>query len=426
VSGPRIGFAGMTHLGLVSAVAAAARGFEVVAFDADADHIARLQRHQLAVAEPDLPEQLEKHHRHIAFTATPSELGRCGIVYVAPDVATDDAGHSELRPVRALIATVAAVLDAEATLVVLSQVPPGFTRSLPAPTRRFCQVETLVFGDAIRRAVSPERFIVGCADPSAALPAALDEFLAAFGCPIVKMGYESAELAKIAINVCLVASISAANTLAELCEHLGADWAEIEPALRLDRRIGAHAYLSPGLGIAGGNLERDLATVCDLADALGTDAGVVRAWTENSRHRRDWALGQLHDRVLGERPDAVIALLGLAYKADTASTRNSPALALLAALTPFAVRAWDPVVSTSVGRHPRLVQAASALDACAGADTLVIMTPWAEFRRLSPAAIAGRLRGRVVVDPYGVLAPDACRAAGLEHVRLGSPRPPRP
>ncbi|PYM80615.1 MAG: GDP-mannose dehydrogenase [Candidatus Rokuibacteriota bacterium] len=384
----RVGFAGLTHLGLVSAAAAADRGFDVVGFDADAAQVERLQRQELPVTEPGLPELLGKHRAAITFTARAEELATCALAYVAPDVATDDLGQSDLVPLRALIATIAAVLPADTP-----------------------------------RALSPERFIVGCADPAAALPAALGEYLAAFGCPILRMGYESAELAKIAINVCLVASISAANTLAELCERIGADWAEIVPALRLDRRIGAHAYLGPGLGIAGGNLERDLATVSRLADTHGTDAGVVRAWLANSRHRRDWALAQLHERVLEGHPDAVVALLGLSYKADTASTKNSPALALLAALTPFAVRAYDPVVATRAVSHERLVQAASALEACAGADGLAIMTPWTEFRTLAPAAIAQRLRGRVVIDPYGVLATDACRAAGLEHVRLGSPLP---
>ena len=106
------------------------------------------------------------------------------------------------------------------------------------------------------------------------------------------MRFESAELCKIAINCCLVSSISVANTLAELCEGIGADWSEIVPALKLDRRIGAYAYLAPGLGIAGGNLERDLATVVRLADGIGSDAGVVKAWVANSRHRK--TLGGRH------------------------------------------------------------------------------------------------------------------------------------
>src|SRR5208282_3885562 len=133
------------------------------------------------------------------------------------------------------------------------QVPPGFTRGVArVPHERLIyQVETLIFGRAVERALHPERFIVGCADPARPLPPAFAAFLASFGCPILPMRYESAELCKISINFFLVASISAANSLAELSEHIGAEWSEIMPALRLDKRIGPHAYIAPGLGIAG-------------------------------------------------------------------------------------------------------------------------------------------------------------------------------
>ena len=421
---PVIAFAGLTHLGLVSAAAAAARGFEVVAFDPDAARVASIARGDLPVVEPDLPELLDKHRDRLICTADPAALGRCDVAYVAPDVPTDDASASDLGPVRALVDVVDRALTSEAVLVVLSQVPPGFTRSLPRPAeRRFYQVETLIFGRAVDRALHPERFIVGCADPSVPLPRAFAAYLGAFGCPLLPMRYESAELAKISINVCLVASISAANTLAELCEATGADWSEIVPALKLDRRIGPDAYLVPGLGIAGGNLERDLATVSRLADQHGTDAGVVRAWLANSRYRRDWVLREVHARILARISDPTLAVLGLAYKENTASTKNSPSLALLAAVAPFRVRVYDPSVTPRPEFHPRLEAAVSPLDACVGADALVIMTPWSEFRALRPEAVAARLRGRTVIDPYGVLDPATCRAAELDHVVLGTPVP---
>jgi UDPglucose 6-dehydrogenase len=392
----------------------------VVGYDADGDVIEGLRRAEPPVAEPGLPDVLRRHASHANYTANIADLSQCDLVYIASDVPTDDSGASDLAGIRRLIEAVSGALARGAVLVVLCQVPPGFTRALAVPGERlFYQVETLVFGQAVERAMHPERIILGCADPSAAVPAALEKFLSAFACPILPMRYESAELAKIAINCCLVSSVSVANTLAELCERLGAEWSEIVPALKLDRRIGQHAYLVPGLGIAGGNLERDLATVCSLADAHGSDAGVVRAWIANSRHRRDWVLQTLHGAVLSREEDPVIAVLGLAYKQDTHSIKNSPSLALLAHLAPFRVRVFDPVVAASAISNLRCHAASSELDACEGADALAIMTPWARFGKLDPVQIAGRLRGKLVLDPYAVLEAAACRAAGLEYHTVG-------
>jgi len=322
------------------------------------------------------------------------------------------------------VAVVEEVLRDDAVLVMLSQVPPGFTRGLGrARARLYYQVETLIFGLAVERALNPERFIVGCADPARPLPTAYGAVLDAFDCPILPMRYESAELAKISINCCLVASISVANTLAEICEKIGADWSEIVPALKLDRRIGQHAYLTPGLGIAGGNLERDLATVRRQADARGTDAGVVRAWVANSRYRKDWALRLLHETVVATVTSPVIGVLGLAYKENTHSTKNSPSIALIESLGPFALRVHDPVVPASAAPHPAARGCATAMEVCAGADALLVMTPWDDYRALDPAAIATAMRGRVVIDPYAVLNEAACRDAGLAYWRLGATQP---
>jgi UDPglucose 6-dehydrogenase len=417
---PVIGFAGMTHLGLVSAVSASEKGFSLVCFDPDAARIAALRKGDLPVSEPQLDELVAKNAAHLRFTAEPADLKACDVVYVAPDVATDDRGQSDLRTIDALLDTVFAAARTDAVIVVLSQVPPGYTRRKQREGRLlYYQVETLIFGRAVERALHPERYIVGCADPTQPLPTAFRIFLETHGCPILPMRFESAELAKISINMCLVASVTTANTLAELCEKIGADWSEIVPALKLDKRIGPYSYLAPGLGIAGGNLERDLATVCNFADQYGTDANMVRAWIGNSQYRRDWALRILHREVLSKTADPVVAVLGLAYKQDTHSIKNSPSIALLSSLLPFHVRLFDPLVPASAAPNPHKSGAANELEACDGADVLVIMTPWGQFRSLDPAAIASRLRRKIVLDPYAVLDRVACRAAGLEYHSLG-------
>lgn len=410
-----IGVAGMTHLGLVTATAFAAAGFETVCYDADAGLVARLAIGDLPVVEPGLADTLRANGERQRFTADIAALRACDVVVVAPDVPTDAQARSDLSGVRALALHVFAEMAPDAILVVLCQIPPGFTRGLGLPASRvFYQVETLVFGEALARARNPERFIVGAADPDAVLPPSYAELLAAFGCPVLKMRYESAELAKIAINFCLVASVSVANTLGELAEKIGADWHEIVPALRLDKRIGPHAYLSPGLGIAGGNLERDLETVAGLAAAKGSDAGIVAAWRANSRRRRDWVYDRMPEDL---RTRGTVGILGLSYKENTASTRNAPSLALVARLGVTRVRVHDPAAD------PACVAGATVCDdpyaVADGAEALAIMTPWPVYRTLHPQALAARMLGRLLFDPYGVIDAKAAAAAGFIHHRLG-------
>jgi UDPglucose 6-dehydrogenase len=422
-----IGFTGLSHLGILSSIAAASKGFEVVAHDPDAALCTALAAGKLPFFEPGLAELLQAARGRITFTADAGELARCQVVYFSQDVPTDQDNQSDLSAFPRRIEEAARHLCPGSSLVVLSQVPPGFTRSIAAGLAEsdrvtdiavLYQVETLIFGRAVERALHPERFIVGVADPSVPLPAAYAEFLAAFGCPVLPMRYESAELAKISINLCLVSSVSVANTLAELCEAIGADWAEIVPSLKLDKRIGPHAYLSPGLGIAGGNLERDLLTVCNLAAEHGTDARVIEAYVADSRLRRDWALRVLH-REVAEVVQGHIAVWGLAYKADTTSTKNSPALALLEALGSFQVRAYDPQVRLDGTKFPHVESASSALEACHGADVLVVMTPWAEFAAVDLGQVAAAMRGRALIDPYAVLAGRGWEQHGFRYYRLG-------
>jgi len=422
MSTPVIAYCGMTHLGLVSGTGAAAKGFQTILFDPDAALIARIGKGELPVSEPDLDDTIAANRDRITVTADTAELAKADVIYLAPDVPTDDTGASDLSAVERLLAVVAPALRDDATLVILSQVPPGFTRGLEGVgcTLHY-QVETLVFGIALGRALEPERYIVGCADPAAPLPDPFRAYLEAFGCPILPMRYESAELAKISINICLVASVGVANTMAEICEHVGADWSEIAPALKLDRRIGQYSYLAPGLGLAGGNLERDLATVMRLGAAHGTDTGIVKAWVENSTWRKGWAARTLKNRVLEGSPKARVAVLGLAYKQDTHSTKNSPSLALLSELDGVDVVVHDPVVPASAA--PIAVEAADGpMAAVSGADVLCIMTPWSPYKALDPKDIAASMRGATVLDPYRVLDETAALAAGLDYVTLGVTR----
>ncbi|MDG2286655.1 MAG: nucleotide sugar dehydrogenase [Alphaproteobacteria bacterium] len=414
-----VGIAGLTHLGIVTAAGLADKGFKVLAWDPDPSRPRRLREGDTIVSEPGLADLLSRGQERLNFTQNIEDLASAGLIYIATDVPTDDKGESKLDGVSDIIDNVSGVLRQEAILTVLCQVPPGFTRSLAVPPGRlYYQVETLIFGRAVERTLSPERFIIGCANPDQPLAPALRSVLKTHDCPILTMRYESAELAKIAINCFLVSQVTTTNTLAEICEGVGAEWSEIAPALRLDRRIGPHAYLAPGLGISGGNLERDLTTVSELSRANDTESGVVDAWRGNSQWRKDWLYRTLKRTVLNETADPLITVLGLAYKENTDSVKNSPSIELLRQLRGRRLRVHDPVVNPDI--VPWAEPCASAFEAARGADVLIVATPWPEYREISIADLTLAMKGRRIIDPFAILNSDGPTKHGFIWHRLGS------
>lgn len=416
-----IGFVGMTHLGLNSAVAAAEKGYRVICFDPDAEIINNLVGHRLIISEPGLETLLKKNEKNIEFNSDLKSLEVCDLIYVAPDVATDDLGNSDLTLINYLLDRVVSVASSSQTIIILSQVPPGFSRQKNIPkVNLYYQVETLIFGQAIDRALYPERFIVGCLDPRSELPKPYLDFLLSHSCPILKMGYESAELAKISINMFLVASVTTSNTLAELCETIGANWSEIVPALRLDKRIGEHAYLRPGLGISGGNLERDLVTVKKLSKKKYTESGIVDAWMVNSKHRKNWIWNVYNKLKFDRKKTPRIGILGITYKENTHSIKNSPALVFISKLYGLNIFAYDPLAADdSIPSYVTRVN--SSFEVISKSDILVLATAWDEFKSISMEQLIQHMPGRVIIDPYSLLPKDELEAHNFVHYSLGSP-----
>jgi UDPglucose 6-dehydrogenase len=414
-----IGFVGMTHLGLISAVAASEKGFQIFCFDPNNKLIETLKNFEPPITEPQLIDLLRKNNQRLFFSSDPKALASCDVIFVAPDVSTDDKGHSDLSVLNELLQIVFECTSKKNIVVILSQVPPGFTRGQLKNERSiYYQVETLIFGQAINRALFPERYIIGCSHPQDILPVPYLRFLKAHDCPILQMRFESAELAKISINMCLAASVTTANILAELCEEIGADWAEIVPALKLDRRIGQYSYLNPGLGISGGNLERDLTTVISCATRHGTDVAVVNAWIENSKRRKNW-IWNIYKKLEAESQRSKrIGILGLTYKENTHSSKNSPALVFLSQLADRNVIAYDPVAPADAA-PTYVTRAQSVLEAIRDAEVLVIATAWPEFGLITIAMLVEHMAGRVVIDPYGLLGDLDLTSTGFSYFKLG-------
>ncbi len=419
----RTAFLGLSHLGIVSGVGWASFGQPVLGLDVDTNAVESLKEGATPVYEPGLDDLLKRHAKRLRFSTDLSLLRECPLVILSRDVPTDAENVSDLAPVYELVDRAVPHLAPGVVFVVMSQVPPGFTRALgdricsrrPALAfHLYYWVETLIFGQAVDRFLKPERFIIGCADPAAPIAPVFEHGLRRFGCPLLPMRYESAELTKAAINLYLCAAVTYANTLSEVCEVIGADWAEMVPALRLDRRIGPAAYIRPGLGIAGGNLERDMVTLRDLCEAHGVDALFIETMVAYNARRPQWVHRALQEHVFAENQYPVIAVWGLAYKKNTRSTKNSMPLRVIHELRGLAdVRAYDPVIKAGDVDVP-----AKVLDhrdeVLAGADCLLILTDWDEF------AVPGRealraMRRPLVIDAVGVV--DAARA-DLRGVRL--------
>jgi UDPglucose 6-dehydrogenase len=423
------GFLGLSHLGIISSVGWASLGQPVLALDPDAATVQRLQRGDLPIREPGLPELLARSRDHVAFTSDLSRLAECPLVVVARDVPTDSGNASDLEPVLDLVDQAVPHLRPGVVLVVMSQVPAGFTRALgeriraarsDLPFELYYWVETLIFGDAVRRCLEPERFMVGCADVAQPLPIVFRQGLARFGCPILPMTYESAELTKTAINLYLVGSVTYANMFADLCEAVGADWSQMVPALRLDKRIGPAAYIRPSLGVAGGNLERDLITIQRLCQEHGVDSAYLDAMIDANARRFNWVHRKLQERVFSQRAEPNLALWGLAYKKNTHSTKNSPALRLIAELAGrAAIRAWDPAVGqAAVGDGVAVLGSRDAV--LSDSDCLLIMADWDDFADADLMAIRQQMRRPVVIDSVAVLQSRRDEMQGIDYVAMGS------
>lgn len=400
----------------------------VIALDPDARTVESLRRLQPSVHEPGIEELLARAGPAIEFTSAPASLGACPLVVISRDVRTDDDGVGDVDAVTGLVDAVAPHLRAETVLVVMSQVPPGFTRRLAArlgvrhPEKRlrlFYWVETLVIGQAFQRFLRPARLILGCPHPAQELPEALGRGAALFDCPVLRMRLESAELTKAAINLYLACGVTYANTLSDLCERIGADWSEMLPALRLDPRIGPSAYIRPGLGLGGGNLERDLATLQYAARAAAVDASLIDAMIVHHRDRFRWVLKKLESEVFPHVQTPTIAVWGLAYKSGTPSMKHSPAVRAIACLGGRAtIRAYDPLIPGGTPVAGATVMT-SAEAAASGADCLVIMNDSDEFAAARPDAVARLMRRAVIIDCAGAMGsrPDALH--GIRYLRMG-------
>jgi len=400
---PIIAFVGMTHLGINYLAASAEKGFRVIGFDIEKKKILKLNKRQFEFSEPGLINAVKNNSNKISFESDFNQLSKCKIIYICPDVTTNSFGKSNVKILKNLIKKVIKKINNNSILIILSQVKPGFVRSIQINhVRLYYQVETLIFGNALERALNPERIIVGSQNKKKKINKEYLNYLSKFKCPIIHMNYESAELAKISINVLLASSITTTNILASACENVSADWNDIVPALRSDERIGKKAYLKPGLGISGGNLERDLHSIQDILKKNIQHKKTIESFKKSSKYMRSWIYRILINRIIANKNRVFnLGIFGLSYKENTTSIKNSPSIFLLEKLKDFKkVKSYvyDPKVKLkkSYRNCSQVFDMKKLIQKC---NILIFLTPWHEFKKVNNYKNLIRKKRTVIVDP---------------------------
>ncbi len=435
----RLTVIGIGYLGLAHAACMADLGHEVVGLDTDAERVARAAGGETPFFEPRLEVLLRKNldAGRLRFTTSYAEAAQSGDVHFlcvgTPQAAN---GSSDMRQVESAVDALAPHLSRPCLVVGKSTVPVGTARSLAARIRAAAPAgdeaevawnpEFLREGFAIEDSLAPDRLVFGVtSERSADVLRQVYAPLLARGTPGLFMDPETAELVKVSANAFLATKISFINAIAEVCEKVGADIVGVVDALAHDERIGRR-FLAPGLGFGGGCLPKDIRAFQFAARELGVGSlvnllGEVDAINLNRRSR---VVELARDAVGGTLAGRRITILGLAFKPGSDDIRDSPGLHVCDLLTRegAVVTVHDPVAMDNAARiRPDLRYAGSVSAAAAGADVMLHLTEWADYRAIDPAVLAPVVAHRHMIDARCALDDKLWRSAGWSFRVLGRP-----
>jgi UDPglucose 6-dehydrogenase len=422
-----IGVIGTGYVGLVTAAGFAELGSDVYCIDIDAEKIDRLNRGEIPIWEPGLEEMVARNRERMHFsTHLPDALENARLLFVAVGTPPTYSGDADLSAVNAVVSSMPRS-DRHA-LVMKSTVPVG---TGAAVKRTFAEQgkEGLVYvscpeflkeGSALADFLAPDRVVIG--DDGNWAGDAVAELYRPVSDQILRMDIRSAEMVKLASNAFLATKISFINEIANVCEETGADVVEVARGMGLDDRIGPK-FLQAGIGFGGSCFPKDVTALKQLAGNTGYHFQLLNSVIEVNELQKRRVIAKLQ-KHLGSLVGKEIALLGLAFKPNTDDMREASSLVLSSRLLSDGarIRAYDPVAEEEARKLIRGVDfAGSALDAVEGADAVVLVTEWAEFKELDLDAVAERMRGRLLVDGRNFLEPQRVAAAGLIYEAIGRP-----
>jgi UDPglucose 6-dehydrogenase len=431
----KIAVVGTGYVGLVAGACLAENGNDVVCIDKDPAKVKALQRGKVPIYEPGLEELVRRNRaeKRLTFTTT-LERGVRGaqIVFIAVGTPTGEDGSADLQHVLDVARDTARAMNGYKVIVNKSTVPVGtaarvrdvIRRETTHPFSVVSNPEFLKQGAAIDDFMKPDRVVIGAEDPRAA--ALMSELYAPFtrtGAPIMLMDCASAELCKYAANAMLATRISFMNEVANVCEAVGADVDQVRRAVASDRRIGP-SFLFPGVGYGGSCFPKDVKAMLSFAATKEYDFAILRAVEAVNDRQKLRLLAKLKSHftsLKGKR----IAVWGLAFKPRTDDMREAPSVPLITGMLEAgaSVQAYDPEAMAVAKRifSSKVTYAENSYAALTGADALVIVTEWNEFREPDFVRMRKLLRTPVIFDGRNLYNPEQIRGQGFTYISIGRP-----
>jgi UDPglucose 6-dehydrogenase len=422
---------GCGYVGLTTGACLAHLGHDVTCADIDADRIARLEQGDLPIVEPGLAhivaEGVDQGRLRFVLGAANAVAG-AEFVYLSVPTPMGQDGSADLSFINAAAREIGPLLRSEAVVINKSTVPVGSTLVVERALGRddvsvVSNPEFLREGSAVQDFLHPDRIVIGASDQSVAIRIAT--LYLGISAPIIVTDPASAETIKYAANAFLATKVSFVNALSAVCEAVGADVNDVLVGLGYDRRIGSE-FLRPGPGYGGSCLPKDTRALIRIAEEAGYDFDLLRGVVTVNEEQFDRVAEKAKDAVGGSLDGRRVAVWGLTFKARTDDLRESPALAVIRRLRTkgATVQAFDPTVTPSLdsrasGDLDGIKIADDPYTACDGADVLLVLTEWDEFRWFDFAKVKEMLASPRVVDARNLLDRDALRRRGFAYQAIG-------
>jgi len=423
---------GAGYVGLTTAACLAHLGHDVMCADIDVDRVARLRKGEVPILEDGLPELVAEGiaSKRLQFVVGASVAAATAeFVFLCVPTPLGEDGAADMSYVEAVSREIAPVLRPGTVVINKSTVPVGSTRLVQrvlsesgAPTDGVSVASNPEFlreGHAVHDFLNPNRIVVGCDDPESAVR--VSSLYASVEAPMLVTDPASAEMIKYASNAFLATKISFINAIANLCEAVDADVSQVAVGMGYDTRIGSQ-FLHPGPGYGGSCFPKDTAALLHRARSVGYDFQLLEGVMDVNEAQYERMVDKVRRAAGGALDSAVVAVWGLTFKANTDDLRDSPAVTIIERFLAegATVRAYDPAAGDKAARTlPDVDVCADAYEAATGADVVILLTEWEDFRHLEFDRVHEVMRGSSLVDSRNLLDSAALRRHGFDYEGVG-------